>query len=221
LSKFQKWFGLLSDRNLLEHENDERINTMKYGTYARTSPRVKVLRGYEGNESSAITTVAKITDGQTIVSGQVISLSSGTWVLGCAAGSIPHIALQDGTDTDVISSGLLLGLSCSGKYEIETAAINSALTYNEGTALKAGVTGADSENGGSTGNLGNVVPATVSGGAADILGYCTHGGKHAGGVIAIGAVDGVSVGVANSGTNSEAGNSFSTVSFITSWEAKR
>jgi len=32
----------------------------------------------------------------------------------------PYLALQDSVDTDVLSSGLLLGLSCAGTYLFET-----------------------------------------------------------------------------------------------------
>jgi hypothetical protein len=37
-----------------------------------------------------------------------------------ADGLTPYIALQDSVDTDVLSSGLLLGLSCAGQYVFET-----------------------------------------------------------------------------------------------------
>jgi hypothetical protein len=63
---------------------------------------------------------APVTSGVTILSGQLISLTAGAWVLGCLAGCEPFIAFADSTDTDVQSSGLLLGLSCAGQYKIET-----------------------------------------------------------------------------------------------------
>jgi hypothetical protein len=90
------------------------------GTYARTAPRVNVLRGYFGNEPMARSYSAPVTSGVTILSGQLISLTAGAWVLGCLAGCEPFIAFADSTDTDVQSSGLLLGLSCAGQYKIET-----------------------------------------------------------------------------------------------------
>jgi hypothetical protein len=94
---------------------------MGFGPYTRAYPRVRVTKGYGGNETMTIKTSAPPNAAATIYSGQVISLdSSGTWVLGCPTGKTPYIAFQDGTDSDVVSSGLLLGLSCAGQYEFQT-----------------------------------------------------------------------------------------------------
>jgi len=101
---------------------------MTYGEYRRALPRLKIRKGYHGNESTALQFSAPIATGTTILSGQVICLNSiGSWVLASpttlAAGggaATPYLALQDSVDTDVLSSGLLLGLSCAGQYLFET-----------------------------------------------------------------------------------------------------
>jgi hypothetical protein len=71
---------------------------------------------------------APVTAAVTILSGQMIYLTAAnTWSLATdtlisngAAPAEPYIALQDSVDTDVLSSGLLLGLSCAGQYVFET-----------------------------------------------------------------------------------------------------
>lgn len=98
---------------------------MTYGEYRRALPRLRVVKGYHGNESSALQFSAPPASGVTILSGQIIYLNSlGAWALATstlALGLTPYIALQDSMDTDVLSSGLLLGLSCAGQYVFETA----------------------------------------------------------------------------------------------------
>jgi len=130
----------------------------QFGQVYRTNPRVTVLRGYDPNEPTTLTQHAPVQEGITIESGQVISLSWNAvkgvdeWVLGCAPGVLPYIALQDynemigstgiGRDEDVIEAGKLTGLSCAGDFEIETAHFDSEGTYNVDTPLTFdGVTG--------------------------------------------------------------------------------
>lgn len=197
---------------------------MTYGIYQRTLPRVVVLRGYWGNENAALTFSAKIAANQAIKSGMLISLnSSGLWVIGCPEGNVPYIAFEDATDTDVLSSGLLLGYSCSGDFEIETAYIDAAATYNQDTPLIAG-----------TGDkLGYLLPIRDIDDDADIIGFCTRGGKRASGTVqtqAPGYLNASGVKqetlqdnrymVANGGTNSES-VACSVVSFYTAWKPVR
>lgn len=137
---------------------------MTYGTYQRTVPRVNVVRGYMGNETSAMTRSAKPTVNAGIMSGMLISLVGGQWVKGCAAASEPYIAFHDQTDTDVVSSGLLLGLSCAGQYEIETGWFDNTVVYLEGSALIAGAT---------AGQIGLKVAAD----GKDTIGFASRGGR--------------------------------------------
>jgi hypothetical protein len=139
---------------------------MTYGEYRRTKPRVNVLRGYEGNESRALTYSAEPTADEAIKSGMVISISSGKWVKGCAAGKKPYIAFHDQSDTDVQSSGLLLGLSCAGNYEIETGYYDVNDTYAQDDALIAGTSSL-------AGYLDKASGITAT---ADILGFVSNGG---------------------------------------------
>jgi hypothetical protein len=96
----------------------------------------------------------------------VISLDTNNeWVKGAPAGKMPYIAYHDQTDTDVKSSGLLLGLSCAGNFEIETGYFKSDDTFATNSPLKAGTSG----------QVGNVVLGALDG-SADLIGFATRGG---------------------------------------------
>ena len=129
----------------------------------RTKPRVEVLRGWDPNEPSTFTQTVRAS--VTILSGQLISLAWNAtdsvyeWALGGSAGRIPYIAVQDSADEDVVECGKLTGLSCAGKFEIETAyftsgnyGVDTLLTWDSSTA-------------------GNVKPAAVNN---DIIGIVTR-----------------------------------------------
>src|SRR4051812_15033914 len=113
---------------------------MTFGEFRRTKPRINVKRGFVGNEPQSLTLSAPPRDGDgTIKSGMLISLdTNGKWIpsilVGSSAGtsvggvafgpdaanSLSYFAFSDDTDTDVKSSGLLLGLSCAGEFELQT-----------------------------------------------------------------------------------------------------
>jgi hypothetical protein len=169
---------------------------MTYGQYYRTQPRVRVLRGYGGNETTTLKFSAPPNASATIYSGQVISLdTNNTWVLGCPNGKTPYIAFQDGADTDVVSSGLLLGLSCAGPYEIQTAyyvRTDGNFAVNDAPLIA------------STGTPGSLTLAVTPGGGstpeqalADIIGMTSSGGEIQVGSVLNGA------GAYVPGTNSE------------------
>lgn len=115
----------------------------------------------------------------TILSGQLISLSSaGKWILGCPAGKEPFIAFADSVDTDVISSGLLLGLSCAGQFEIETPWFDNTVVYAESSPLKAATGGSTTSNvAPGTAALGAITLGSLSAAAGDLLGYASNGGR--------------------------------------------
>ena len=146
----------------------------QYGIIQRTTPIMRVLRGWGPMEPHALTKSYPVASGVTIVSGQLIHPAwvSGNnryeWNLGAAAaGAGPsYFAQDDSTKEDVIEAGVLVGLSCSGDYELQTAFYTTGNTYNDGTPL-TGDTG---------GNLGTVVPTTVGSGSP-IVGYVSgcHG----------------------------------------------
>jgi hypothetical protein len=97
---------------------------MTYGTYRRALPRVRVRKGYHGNEVYGLQASAPPGTNVTILSGQIVYLdANGNWQLANSTnsnGKTPYVAFQDSTDPDVLSSGLLLGLSCAGQYEFST-----------------------------------------------------------------------------------------------------
>lgn len=129
----------------------------------RTKPRVEVLRGWDPNEPTTFTQTVRASEA--ILSGQLISLAWNNtdsvyeWELGGGAGRIPYIAVQDSTDEDVLECGKLTGLSCAGKFEIETAYFTTG-TYGVDTLLTWD---------GST--AGNVKPAAATN---DIIGIVTR-----------------------------------------------
>jgi hypothetical protein len=148
---------------LLEAPNNNMATT--YGTLQRLNPRLRVIKGYVGQNSNQRQEVCPVASGMAIMSGMVISKLWSTdnaryeWVLGLVAGAEPYIALQDYTDTDVLAADGLTGLSCAGQYTLESAyfvtgtAANwsdnakvSAYANNDGTSsnrglLKLAVTG--------------------------------------------------------------------------------
>lgn len=142
---------------------------MTYGTYARTKPRLNVLRGWPGNETTSLTYSAKPKADEAIKSGMVICLDdNGEWVKATFALSedkVVYFATADQSDTDVISSGKLLGLSCAGNYELQTCFFDDQV-YAEGTPLKV-----------SDAVAGNVEVASITTATDTIIGFCSRGGK--------------------------------------------
>ncbi len=120
-----------------------------YGTEERTKPRIEVLRGWDPNNPGNRTRRAPITGSVTIKSGQVISLaydgvlSEEGWNLGVTASTdIPYFAVQDSDDFDVVSSGVLTGLSSLDQIELQTPYFTASPTpaYSSQVALKANST---------------------------------------------------------------------------------
>jgi hypothetical protein len=139
----------------------------KYGHYRRANKRLNVLRGYTGNEPQSLTRTAKPKANEGILSGQLISIdSNGEWVKGVPTGKMPYFAYHDQSDTDVVSSGLLLGLSCAGDFEIETSHIDAAGVYNDDTPLAAMTAG----------DVGKITPTTFAATGNDIIGFVSRKG---------------------------------------------
>ena len=105
------------------------------GNIKRAKPRMQILRGNDAGESSMESAAHPVKSDVTIKSGMVISPawqageSRYEWVLGLTGG-VGYFATADSEDQDVISAGKLVGLSCTGKYEITTGYYNDADTYN-------------------------------------------------------------------------------------------
>ena len=103
-----------------------------YGTYARSKPRVQILKGWDPNEPRTRTRSAPVKSGVTVLSGEILALewvsadSEWQWVLADRSNAehrkqAPYIAQDDSVDPDVRASGQLVGLSCSGQFEVQTA----------------------------------------------------------------------------------------------------
>lgn len=136
------------------------------GYTKRAKRRVNVLRGFDGANPTSMTKNAPVKSGVTVVSGNLLALVSGEWVLYDADthSSTPYIALSDGADTDVSASGLLPALSCAGKFEIETALYDTDGTYNEDTPIVASATA-------------GIITSGALSGSANIIGFATRGGE--------------------------------------------
>jgi hypothetical protein len=108
------------------------------------------LPAYTGVSSST-----GIYSGQLISSAWDSNKNQHAWVLGLTGSSTntPYIALQDIADQDVSEAGKLTGLSCLGKFEIQT----SWYTVASGTAAFVGALVVPS------GTLGSVTPASATG----------------------------------------------------------
>jgi len=145
--------------------------------YYRGAPKVEVLRGFWGNENLYKTAALPLDATQVtpIYSGQVMFISAaGGWILATATnakGLLPYIAMEDSTDSDVTSSGKLLGLSFSNNVEIQTpyadwtqvyTAHSTVLTFSAIAGLLTSTT--------ATGGNGFIQTP-----AQDVLGHCTAG----------------------------------------------
>jgi len=140
---------------------------MTYGEYRRAKPRLKVLRGYGGNESNVLSTAAAPKLDEAIKSGMLITLdTNGQWVKGFSdiTDPVPHMAYHDQSDTDVTSSGKLLGLSCAGNYEFQTGYFDNDTTFAEGDPLISDATAGSLDKG-----------AYADSNA--IVGICSQGGR--------------------------------------------
>lgn len=140
---------------------------MTYGGYLRTKPRINVKRGFAGNEPQSITLSATPKAAEAIKSGMLISLdTNGLWVKEVVGNknTVPYFAFADQTDTDVISSGKLLGLSCLGEFELQTGYFDED-TYAVGDAVIKSA------------NAGNVNKGASHLTAIEVIGVVSQGAK--------------------------------------------
>lgn len=147
-----------------------------FGTATRANPRLGVLRGFKGNEPQSLSYSAKPKADEAILSGMVISLDgNGEWIKGVPAGKVPYVAYHDQSDLTVSSIGLLLGLSCAGDFEVQTAFFLTSATIGSGVPLIPEVTG----TAGGRGHLavGQVKTTPVVTVMTDVVGFTTRTGK--------------------------------------------
>lgn len=125
-----------------------------FGLQMADRPRLRFVRGFDGQQASKLQKTAPFKAGEKIRSGMLISLyyvtanSRYEWVAGLVSGAVPYVADQDYDDPDVIGAGnLLSGYPLSSEIEVQvsyarlTADNNSDNTasWDDGAAL-AGVT---------------------------------------------------------------------------------
>jgi len=157
---------------------------MTYGEYRRTKPRLNILRGWAGNEPQSLTFSAKPKLNVNIYSGQLIipdPTDSTQWIL-CDSDEVthknvvPYFAYSDAiwvngrlqTDTDVGSSGLLLGLSCLGDFEIQTAYFDTNDTWKNGDPVIKSATAGSVDQGASFLSAVETIGVVTRGGMEDI-----------------------------------------------------
>jgi hypothetical protein len=104
-----------------------------YGQIVRSKPYLRVLRGYRPEDPATQTAAHRVKDGVTINSGQAIVTewnatdSVYEWILAPTTYTGPSatlgdvfIAQDDSFREDVVEAGTLVGLSCSGQFEVRT-----------------------------------------------------------------------------------------------------
>ena len=172
------------------------------GTVKRLRPRVNVMRGYTGNEPQSLSRSAPVASNtgsaagaKQIYSGQAITLSGGKWVLADHTAEVAYIAYHDSDDTDVLSSGLLLGFSCLGEYELESAWFTND-GFNQVTGPDVGIQVSD--NGAEKGYW-------TATGASDVSGTIIHGRAMAKTDLAVGGSGGNPSAFANMGEDDSSG----------------
>ena len=113
-----------------------------FGHLKRDFPRLEVLRGFDPNEPRTQTAAYRVKSGQTILSGMVVTPTWNAadnvyeWTVGMESATAPvYFALQDSADADVLEAGNLVGLSCAGQFELQTAFYDVDGVYNEGILL--------------------------------------------------------------------------------------
>jgi hypothetical protein len=163
---------------------------MTYGFYQRTLPRISVKRGFQGNEPQSITMSLPAKAGENILSGMLIvpavNGTTGTleWVKSASnvdtKNTVPYFAFSDDTDTDVVSSNRLLGLSCLGEFELTTGYFDNTQTYNVGDALiKSTTAGSITNQAASFLSAIEVVAIVSKGGKQDVMKPLNASGRQA------------------------------------------
>lgn len=94
--------------------------------YTRPKAPLQIIRGYYPTEPGHLSVTAKPKDGEGIFQGMAICLdTNGEWVKAPAAARTTlsksvYISRHDQEDPAVQASGKLVGLDCSGSFEVQT-----------------------------------------------------------------------------------------------------
>lgn len=171
-----------------------------FGHLKRSYPILEILKGWNPNEPFTRTAAFPVKDGEVILSGMLLTpvwvnannrmewsiADKDTAGIGTAA---IYLAQDDYFKEDIIEAGNLVGLSCSGQFEVESAFYKTGVIYNEGVFLTVG-------------DDGKVAPITGTKGTEVIVGQVTRAPGNsaatgAGTVNTIGSVIGRNSGVVN------------------------
>jgi len=151
---------------------------MTFGEFRRTTPRINVKRGFAGNEPQSITHSATPKAAEGIVSGMLIVLDvNGQWVKSSSSdtkNTVPFFAFADQTDTDVVSSGQLVGLSSDGVFELQTAFFDNTQTYAVGDPVIKSATAGSVTKGASFLSAVEVVGRVSKGAKEDVVSINTE-----------------------------------------------
>ena len=94
--------------------------------YTRAKAPLQIIRGYNPTEPGHLSVTAKPKDGEGIFQGMAICLdNNGEWVKAPAVARTTlsksvYISRHDQEDPAVQASGKLVGLDCSGSFEVQT-----------------------------------------------------------------------------------------------------
>jgi hypothetical protein len=120
-----------------------------FGYIKRTYPILEVIRGWNPNEPFTRTATYPVKEDELILSGMLITPvwvganSRLEWTIadkdtaGIDTAAI-YLAQDDWFKEDVIESGNLVGLSCAGQFEVESAFFTTGVAYVEGAFLTVG-----------------------------------------------------------------------------------
>jgi hypothetical protein len=98
-----------------------------YGIQKRSKPRLRFVKGFDGQNSLKLQENLFIYNDAAIMSGMIVSKFWNTatsryeWKIGLVAGATPYIADQDYDDSDVIAAGgILTAYPLSSEIEVQT-----------------------------------------------------------------------------------------------------
>lgn len=104
-----------------------------YGIQKRSKPRLRFVKGFDGQNSLKLQENLFIYDDGAVMSGMIVSKFWNTstsryeWKIGVVSGATPYIADQDYDDSDVIAAGgILTAYPLSSEIEVQTPYVADA-----------------------------------------------------------------------------------------------
>jgi hypothetical protein len=146
--------------------------TSHYGTVTRTKPRLRFVKGFDGQQALKLAKSLPIAAGQTPLSGQVVSIlwNPGTtryeWVVGLESGAVPYIADKDYDDPDVQSSNSLQAFPLTSEIEFQSGYFTTGdvTAWNDDASVTAIAFGAGGAGGFKIAGSGDPIVGYLNGG---------------------------------------------------------